>query len=176
MVNAELRPIASPTFELGPPDENSIELSRVVDRGIRESETIDLDKLGITPGEEVWMVYIDLHALDYDGNLIDAASLAAVAALWNVKKPHVEGWTLDEFPVAKKPVAVTVAKIDGKLMVDPSLDEQNVMDARLTITTIEDDSICAMQKGGIGYLTVEEIKAAYELARIKAAELRKHLG
>jgi exosome complex component RRP42 len=61
-------------------------------------------------------------------------------------------------------------------MVDPSLDEQNVMDARLTITTIEDDSICAMQKGGIGYLTVEEIKAACELARIKAAELRKHLG
>lgn len=176
MVNAELRPIASPTFELGPPNENSIELARVVDRGIRESETIDLDKLGITPGEEVWMVYIDLHALDYDGNLIDAASLAAVAALWNVKKPQVEGWTLDEFPVAKKPVAVTVAKIDGKLMVDPSLDEQNVMDARLTITTVEDDSICAMQKGGIGYLTVEEIKAAYELARTKAAELRKHLG
>ena len=176
MVNAELRPIASPTFELGPPDENSIELARVVDRGIRESETIDLDKLSITPGEEVWMVYIDLHALDHDGNLIDAASLAATAALWNIKKPQVEGWTLDEFPVSKKPIAVTVAKINGKLMVDPSLDEENVMDARLTITTTEDGSICAMQKGGAGYLTVDEIKAAYELARAKATELREHLG
>jgi exosome complex component RRP42 len=175
MVNAELRPIASPTFEPGPPDENSIELARVVDRGIRESKAIDLDKLGITPGEEVWMVYIDLHALDHDGNLIDAASLAATAALWNVKKPQVEGWTLDEFPILKKPIAVTIAKINGKLMVDPSLDEENVMDARLTITTIEDGSICAMQKGGIGYLTVDELKTAYELARAKAAELRKYL-
>lgn len=176
MVNAELRPIASPTFELGPPDENSIELARVVDRGIRESEAIDLDKLGITPGEEVWMVYIDLHALDHDGNLIDAASLAATTALWNIGKPQVEGWTLDEFPILKKPIAVTIAKINGKLMVDPSLDEENVMDARLTITTIEDGSICAMQKGGAGYLTVEEIKVAYELAKAKAAELREHLG
>ncbi len=175
MVNAELRPLASPTFEAGPPDENSIELARVVDRGIRESESIDLDKLGITPGKEVWAVYIDLHVLDYDGNLIDAASLAAIAALWNVKKPQVEGWTLDEFPVLKKPVAVTVVKIGEKLMVDPSLDEENVMDARLTISTLEDGSICAMQKGGVWCLTVEEIKAAYGLARAKAAELREHL-
>ena len=175
MVNAELRPIAAPTFELGPPNENSIELARVVDRGIRESESIALDKLSITSGEEVWMVYIDLHALDYDGNLLDASSLAAIAALWSIKKPEVEGWTLDEFPIRKKPIAVTVVKIGDKLMVDPSLDEENVMDARLTITTTEDGSICAMQKGGTGYLTVEEIKAAYELARAKAAELREHL-
>lgn len=175
MVNAELRPIAAPTFELGPPNENSIELARVVDRGIRESESIALDKLSITSGEEVWMVYIDLHAIDHDGNLLDASSLAAIAALWSIKKPEVEGWTLDEFPIRKKPIAVTVVKIGDKLMVDPSLDEENVMDARLTITTTEDGSICAMQKGGTGYLTVEEIKAAYELARAKAAELREHL-
>jgi exosome complex component RRP42 len=37
-VNAELVPLASPTFEPGPPDENSIELARIVDRGIRESK------------------------------------------------------------------------------------------------------------------------------------------
>ena len=35
MTNAELRPGASPDFEPGPPDENSIELARIVDRGIR---------------------------------------------------------------------------------------------------------------------------------------------
>ena len=33
-VNAELVPIASPNFEAGPPNEDSIELARVVDRGI----------------------------------------------------------------------------------------------------------------------------------------------
>jgi len=37
IVNAELLPLASPTFEPGRPDENAIELALVVDRGIRES-------------------------------------------------------------------------------------------------------------------------------------------
>ena len=37
MTNTELRPMASPTFEKGPPSEDSVEVSRVVDRGIRES-------------------------------------------------------------------------------------------------------------------------------------------
>lgn len=50
-VNAELVPLASPTFEPGPPDENSIELARIVDRGIRESKAIDLEKLCIEPGK-----------------------------------------------------------------------------------------------------------------------------
>ena len=175
MVNAELLPLASPTFEPGRPDENAIELARVVDRGIRESGAIDLDKLAITPGEEVWAVFVDINMLDHDGNLIDASALAAIAALWNMKVEGIEGWTLPEFPILEKPIAVTIAKIDEKLMVDPCLDEENVMDARITITTNEDGSICAMQKGGIGCFTKEELEAAYELARIRAPEIRKHL-
>lgn len=176
IVNAELLPLASPTFEPGPPDENAIELARVVDRGIRESGAIDLDKLGITPGEEVWAVFIDIHVLDHDGNLIDASALAAIAALWSIKTPKVEGWALPEFPIAKKPVAITIAKIDEKLMVDPCLSEENVMDARVTITTEEDGSICAIQKGGVGCFTPEDLEAAYELARAKAEDLRKYIG
>jgi exosome complex component RRP42 len=176
MVNAELLPLASPTFEPGPPDEDAIELARVVDRGLRESGAIDLEKLAIKPGEEVWAVFVDIHVLDHDGNLIDASALAAIAALWHMKMEGIEGWTLPEFPILRKPIAVTIAKINGKLMVDPCLDEENVMDARITITTTEDGSICAMQKGGIGYFTQEELEAAYEMARSRAVELRKHVG
>jgi len=176
IVNAELLPLASPTFEPGPPRAEAIELARVVDRGIRESEAIDLDKLAIKPGEDVWSVFIDIDVLDHDGGLIDASALAAIAALFNVRPPEEEDWKLPEFPISKCPVAVTVAKIDDKLVVDPCLDEERVMDARLTITTIEDGSICAMQKGGIGYFTREELEQAYDLANAKASELRAKLG
>jgi len=41
ITNVELVPLASPSFEPGPPDENAIELARVVDRGVRESGAID---------------------------------------------------------------------------------------------------------------------------------------
>ena len=176
IVNAELLPLASPTFEPGRPSENAIELARVVDRGIRESNAIDLDKLVIKSGEDVWAVFIDIYMLDYDGNLIDASALAAIAALLNAKPPEDEAWTLPEFPIQKRPVAVTVAKINSKLMIDPCLAEEGVMDARITIATIEDGSICAVQKGGIGCFSREELEQAYEMARAEGAELRAKLG
>lgn len=89
ITNSELLPMASPTFEPGPPDERSIELARVVDRCIRESNMLDLEKLCIIEGEKVWILFIDLHILDYDGNLFDASVLGAVAALMDTKLPKV---------------------------------------------------------------------------------------
>lgn len=86
---AEFVPLASPDFESGPPREDAIELARVVDRGVRESEVVDIKKLVITPGEKVWIVFIDIHILDYDGNLFDAASLGALAALMTTKIPII---------------------------------------------------------------------------------------
>ncbi|MFH1821402.1 MAG: exosome complex protein Rrp42 [Methanobacteriota archaeon] len=176
IVNAELLPMASPTFEPGPPRVEAIEVARVVDRGVRESEAIDLDKLNIKSGEDVWAVFIDIDVLDHDGGLINASALAAIAALINVKPPEDEDWKLPAFPLSKRPVAVTVAKIDDKLVVDPCLDEERMMDARLTITTVDDGSICAMQKGGVGYFTREELEQVYDLASAKAVELRAKLG
>ncbi|MFH0897278.1 MAG: exosome complex protein Rrp42, partial [Candidatus Bathyarchaeota archaeon] len=85
IVNAELVPLASPSFEPGPPSENSIELSRVVDRGIRESKAIDTKKLCIVSGKKVFLVYVDIYILDHDGNLFDASALASISALLNAK-------------------------------------------------------------------------------------------
>src|SRR5207237_1242750 len=79
--SVELIPMASPTFEAGPPRPDAIELARVVDRGIRESKMVNMERLCITPKEKVWILFIDIHVLDYDGNLFDACSYAAVAAL-----------------------------------------------------------------------------------------------
>ena len=44
-VNAELVPIASPNFEPGPPNEDSIELARVVDRGIENQTQLTMKNL-----------------------------------------------------------------------------------------------------------------------------------
>jgi len=63
MTGMELNPLASPDFEAGPPREESIEMSRIVDRGIRESHSIDLEKLCIKEGELVWMVFVDISIL-----------------------------------------------------------------------------------------------------------------
>jgi len=182
-VNAELVPLASPTFEPGPPREDAIELARVVDRGIRESKAIDLKKLCVKPGKKVFVVFVDVYVLNHDGNLIDASALAAIAALLNTKmfKYEIEedevkikpGYT--PLPVGKRPIAITFAKINDKLIVDPGLEEEQVMDARLTITIDDNGNICAIQKGDSGYLTLKEILEATKIAMEKVKEIHKEI-
>src|SRR5207253_10459987 len=84
-VNAELVALASPSFEAGPPSEAAIELSRVVDRGIRESKALDMKSLVLQKGKTVQVVYVDIYVLDHDGNLIYLASMPATALLVNSK-------------------------------------------------------------------------------------------
>jgi exosome complex component RRP42 len=180
--NAELRPLASPTFEAGPPKPPTVEIARVVDRGIRESGAIDVDKLCITEGELVWIVFIDIHVLDYEGNLFDASTLGAMSALLNTRLPKVEDdkiiygeKTNKKLPITNKPVETTFAKIGGGIILDPSLDEERVMDARLTVATDQKGDMCALQKGAEGTFTQEEIFEIVERGAKKAEELRKLL-
>ena len=182
-VNTELVPLASSTFEPGPPDENSIEIARVVDRGIRESKAIDLEKLCIEPGKKVFVVFVDVYVLNHDGNLIDASALAALAALLNTK---MSNYGIEEgevkikpghtpLPMRRHPITVTFAKINDKLVVDPWLEEEQVMDARLSMAIDDDGNICAIQKGGSGYFAPEQILEVAKIAREKAEELHKKL-
>jgi exosome complex component RRP42 len=181
-VNAELVPLASPDFEPGPPGEDAVELARVVDRGIRESKAIDLEKLCVEPGKNVFIVFIDIYVLNHDGNLIDASALAALAALLNTKmfKYTVEDGEIKKqpgytpLPMINYPISVTFAKIGDKLILDAGIDEEQVMDTRLTMALDKDGNICAIQKGGgSGYFTKEEIFEAAKIALKKTEELRK---
>ena len=155
VVNAEILPLASPYAEPGPPSEEAIELARVVDRGVRESEMVDLTDLCLIEGKSVVTVFVDCNVMNVDGNLFDATSYAVVSALRTAKmlKYKVEGdkvvateeWV--PVPVKRTPVSVTLARIGDKLIVDPNSEEEVLMDMRVTITTDDDGNICASQKG-----------------------------
>ncbi len=173
--NAELVPLASPTFEPGPPGEEAIELARVVDRGIRESKAIDLEKLVIKPGELVWIVFVDIHVLDFDGNLFDASALGSIIALKNSVVP-AKNYNYGEnfkLPVNHYPIATTFVKIGDKIVVDPNIDEENIASARITITTSEDSKIHALQKGLEGTFTVDEVKSLIGRSINLANDIRK---
>ncbi|MEM2214516.1 MAG: exosome complex protein Rrp42 [Candidatus Nezhaarchaeales archaeon] len=182
IVNAEFLPIASPSFEPGPPDENAIELARVIDRGLRRSEMIDLRQLCILPGKAVWELWVDIHALNHDGNLMDTSALAAVAALLTSEVPKAmvneKGEVIvnknekQKLPIKCIPITITVAKIGDKLLVDPCLDEEEVADVFLTATFV-DDKVCTIQKRGEKGLTEEETLKCLRVAQRKARELLK---
>lgn len=193
---AELIPMASPDFEAGPPREKAIELARVVDRGIRESKIIEVDKLCLEPGEAIWMVFIDIHIIDFDGNLFDTSSLAALAALHNavipierlrpdleklqekfpsVKKYLEEHPTDYPLPLQEPPISCTSVKYNNVIMIDPSLDEEEIAEARLTVATDKNGDIRAMQKGLNGSFTVEEIKKIIKASIDNGVKIREEL-
>lgn len=175
--NAELIPMASDTFESGPPDQESIEVARVIDRGIREGHAVDMTKLCMVPGKEVWIMFVDVHVLDYDGNLFDAANIGANAAFKGTIVPAKRAGKGEDYPlpVLHQPISITAVKIDGKILVDPTHDEERVADARLTAATIENGNLCAMQKGLNGAFTMEEVFKVVEISRRIGAEIRSKL-
>ncbi len=183
MVNAELYPLSSPFFEPGPPPEQGIEMARVIDRGIRESHSIDTHKLCLKAGEKVWSVSIDIVSINDAGNLLDAGSFAALAALKQSKFPKATDdgvidyavKTKESLPVDKDPVEITVYKIGNHLLVDLLPEEEEAADARLTVATTKNNTVCALQKGGPAPFTIEEVDTIVGIAIEKASDLRKLL-
>jgi len=181
---AELLPLSHPTVETGPPQPHVIELARVVDRGIRESHMIDVSQLVIEKDKSVIGVFADNVVVDYDGNLFDACSYAATAALLTSKTPKwemvddrptlVEGAESD-LPISTIPVSITMAKIGNYIVVDPNGDEWASMDARITITSDSDGNICALQKGGSNGFTQDEINQCGEISIKVGAIIREKL-
>jgi len=183
ILSAEVLPTASPYIEPGPPDEETVELARVVDRGIRESEMLDLTKLALIPGEIVYVIFVDCSVINADGNLFDATSFAAVSALINSKLPVfqirdrkvVDTGEKQNPPLTTLPVSITAVRIGESVIQDPTAEEEACMDARITITTNSDRNFAAVQKGSTGTFTVEQLKRAAAAARIKGEEIRTKL-
>src|SRR3989344_3969663 len=154
IVTAELSPVASPLFELGPP----------------ESKAIDFKKLCIKKGEKIWIIFIDIYPLNDDGNLIDASVLAALAALKNAKFPKLEDgkvnygeFTNEKLKLEKLPINFTFVKIADKIILDPNSKEEAALDARLCIS-VHEGNIHAMQKGGDAGLNEQEIEKMIDIA------------
>lgn len=183
-VNAELTPLSNPDYEPGPPGIKAIELARVTDRGIREAKAVDFKKLCLVPGEKAWFISIDLITLNDDGNLFDAAGLAALAALKAARFPAYDPGTsvIDyktktktSLPLIKEPLPVTVYKINSFLLVDPTREEEKAYEARLTVSSDPNGIISALQKGGDAPLSSEDISRMVDLALKKARFLREQL-
>jgi len=171
MTSMEYSPASGSRYESGPPKIDAIETARVVDRGIRESGFIDWKKLCIKEGEKVWSVFIDIFAINDDGNILDASAIASMVALKLAKFPVYDEKTekvkFGEFtdtplPLTEKiPFSMTFYKVGDNILSDPTRDEEDASEARLTLAIskpAKEHIINAMQKGGIVPLDEEDLK------------------
>jgi len=182
MCTAEILPLAHPSAETGPPQPDVIELARVVDRGIRESGMIDLSQFVLVKDKSVIGLFADSVVTDHDGNLFDACSYAAVAAIitstipkWEMKddKPVLIENQESDAPITTIPISVTMGRIGEFIIVDPNIDEWGCLDARITITTNSDGNIVALQKGGSDGFTLEQLVKCSELSITIGKKIRE---
>ena len=188
MVSGDLLPMASPRYESGPPGFDAIELPRLVDRAIRHSGMIEFEKLVIKEGELVWTVIIDIYPINDDGNVIDAATIGAVAALRSAFFPELgkdnkidyEKKTEKKLPLVKEisPISFSFFKIGNSMLLDPTREEEEACDARITfsISKWKDQYMLnSCQKKGEETLSEEEVAKAMEILPEKYDALSKKL-
>lgn len=181
-VHAEFVPLASPSFEPGPPDENAIEVARIIDRSLREPRAIRLEDLVIEPGRAVWVVYNDIYLIDHDGNIVDSSMLASMFALATTRMPKLTRaetgqYVLDTstretpLPLNLLVATVTIGVLENTIFVDPALEEERVVDALIILAVDEKGRICGAQKRGERSISRKLLENALDIAYEKGLQL-----
>lgn len=81
--------MAAQHFEPNKQTDFSVELNRLLERNVKQSQCLDLESLCIRAGEKVWQVRVDLNTLNHDGNILDCANCALICALSHFRIPEV---------------------------------------------------------------------------------------
>ncbi|NAZ27220.1 MAG: exosome complex protein Rrp42 [Thermogladius sp.] len=180
-VHAEFVPLASPSFEPGPPNEEAIEVARVIDRSLREPRAIELSKLIVQPGRLAWVIYDDVYVIDHDGNILDAGMIASMIALAVTKLPKLdissEGVKINRdvketpLPLNTLVTTITMGVLGDILVVDPSLEEESVLDTFISISVDEKGRIVGLQKRGLKSITPKTLDSAVEIALKKGDQV-----
>ncbi|MGH0143671.1 UNVERIFIED_CONTAM: hypothetical protein FKN15_029767 [Acipenser sinensis] len=129
--------------------------------------------------KKVWQIRVDLHLLNHDGNIMDAASIAAITALCHFRRPDVsiQGEDVTVYtPEERDPVPLSIHHMPicvsfsffqqgTYLLVDPSEREERVMDGLLVIAMNKHREICTIQSSG-GIMLLKDQVCMYQFTRV----------
>lgn len=183
--NFELSPMAAPGFEPGRQPELLVKVNRLIERCLRNSKCVDTESLCVVAGEKVWQIRLDLHLLNHDGNIIDAASIAGIVALCHFRRPDVsvQGEEVTVYtPEERDPVPLSIHHMPicvsfafyhqgTYLLVDPSEREERVMDGLLVIAMNKHGEICTIQSSGGIMLVTDQVLRCSNITAVKVAEI-----
>ncbi|XP_062483589.1 exosome complex component RRP45 isoform X1 [Pezoporus occidentalis] len=184
-VNLELSPMAAPGLEPGRQSDLLVKLNRQIERCLRNSRCIDTESLCVVAGEKVWQIRLDMHLLNHDGNIIDAASIAGIVALCHFRRPDVsvQGEEVTVYtPEERDPVPLSIHHMPicvsfaffqqgTYLLVDPSEREERVMDGLLVIAMNKHQEICTIDSSGGIVLVKNQVLRCSKITAVKVAEI-----
>ncbi|XP_022179635.1 exosome complex component RRP42 isoform X2 [Myzus persicae] len=155
---------ATPAFEGRGGEHLAAELSRFL--SLAHGPVFNLSKLCIVPGQSCWKLFVDVLILECGGNLFDAVSLAAKAALCNTSLPNIvgtyeDGQNIDlqisDDPFDTKaldasdlPVLVSMCKIGNSYVADPTIEEEICGAGCIVVSVTPKGNVTAVLKKGAG--------------------------
>lgn len=174
---SELSPMVSPAFEANRPTETEVLLSRLLEKTVRRSGALDTESLCLIAAKKCWSVRVDLHVLSHDGNLVDPACIAVVAALRHFRKPDTttEGENVTIYTPAERepvplswlhsPFCITYSFYgdDGETaaLLDATWLEEQIRVASCTFSMNRHGEVCQIAKlGGIAIDAVTLLRCA----------------
>lgn len=146
-IRVDLTMLGTANYDTSRNSEECVQLSRLLHKGIRDARCLDLESLCIIGGEKVWHIQVDVTVLNHEGNLIETASISALAALAHYKRPEVgieEGNVIVYSHESREPVGLTMIHYPFLIkfaffkeatisFVDPSEDEERFCDGYLIV-------------------------------------------
>ncbi|KAJ2378705.1 Exosome complex component RRP43 [Coemansia sp. RSA 2603] len=184
--NFELSPMCSARFRSGPPSEEAQVASEHIHRLITPS--VDLTSLCIEENKVVWALSADIVCIKYDGNVLDAAIVALVAALENLKLPEVkvdpatgvveagaeEGVQLG---IVRRLFPATFALVDDNYLVADADDaEEQMTSASLLVVLDEQGQMVNVWKRGAGIISRDTIAKCIAAAAARKSEIEQALS
>ncbi|WWC92051.1 uncharacterized protein L201_007005 [Kwoniella dendrophila CBS 6074] len=189
--NIDLPALCSPNFKPGPPGDEAQTYSNWLNDLIVSSSTLSPSSLVISPGKAVWVIYIDVVCINYDGNAFDAAVLAVMAALKNVRLPKAkynEETTqticsrTETYPLQLGRIALSCSFgifSSTHLLPDPTSYETPLLPTTISIALDEDNEACLIRQEGLGGIQGKSgervLGEAWNLAEERITELREIL-
>ncbi|KAJ6250992.1 exosome complex component rrp45 [Anaeramoeba flamelloides] len=164
---------------------DTLEIQRMIEDSYRESRVVDLESLCIIPDIWVWEIVCNVHVVDNDGNISDAANIATILSLSHFKLPQVtikngkaiihtdEEKELIPLSIYHLPISVSFGLFEkGEIIiVDPCLIEEKTIEGRIIMMVNIHEEICSIRKGGGTPLTLDQILYCTKLASEKAKEI-----
>ncbi|BGP14064.1 hypothetical protein JCM10213_002359 [Rhodosporidiobolus nylandii] len=183
----EISPMASGAYEAGRQSEDEVLMTRLLEKAIRRSNAVDREALCIVAGQKVWSIRIDVHFLSDEGNLLDCASIATIAALRHFRKPDVtvNGEEVVIHPMDERvpvplaihhsPMCLTFAFFgeESLAVLDPTHLESQLSTGTLTLTLNAQSEICVLSKQGGAPLPADEIMRAVTVGVERVKELEE---
>lgn len=201
VVQVEMAPLCSATTRPGRPAEAAQVLTEQLNALL--SSAVDARQLCIDAGKAAWAVYVDIYVLDADGSLHDACLLAALAALSSLQLRAVSidasgrvqtgaaaqqqqrqqqqqgerpaGQQERRLALSCQPVSLTCGLYRGRLLADPTAEEEPLLEAQATATVDESGTVLGFTAGGTAAVSQAVVVQCLEAAKMRGKEVRAML-